>query len=74
FPFEAPEGGYEPIVKFYFQKIQPDWDTFLKKDFYIRFGNPPIYGRLHVETGIDQKGARLKFAINPDGSRNLESQ
>lgn len=72
FPFEAPESGYQPVVEFNFQQGQPDWTENLKKNYYIKFGNPPIYGRLHIETGISYGGVILTYAINPDGSRNLE--
>jgi hypothetical protein len=74
FPFEAPETGYQPVLQLSFQEGQTNWTTYLKSDYYIRFGNPPRYGRLHLETGIDDNGARLTYAINPDGSRNLEPQ
>jgi hypothetical protein len=70
FPFEAPEGGYQSIVGFDFQQGQ-NWATNLKKDYYIKFGNPPRYGRIHVETSI-MSGTSLQYAINPDGSRYLE--
>lgn len=72
FPFEAPETGYQSAVEYNFQQSQPDWTINLKKDFYIKFGNPPLYGRLHIETGISYGGATLTYAINPTGSRNLE--
>jgi hypothetical protein len=72
FPFEAPETGYEPVALFHFQKETTNWMTNLRKDYYIKFGNPPRYGRLHLETSISMSGARLTYAINPDGSRNLE--
>ena len=74
YPFEAPEQGYQPTVQFDFQKDSTNWTTGVKRDFFVRFGNPPTYGLLHVETTIDEAGARLTYAINPDGSRNLESQ
>jgi hypothetical protein len=72
FPFEAPESGYQSAVEFQFQKANADWTTDIKKDYYIKFGNPPIYGRLHLETSIVMEGARLTYTINPTGSRNLE--
>jgi len=72
FPFEAPDEGYQPVLEFNFQGGQPDWTTDIRKDYYIKFGNPPLYGRLHLETSIDMSGARLTYAINPDGSQNLE--
>lgn len=72
FPFMAPENGYEPIVAFNFSKDQPDWTTSISKDYYIEFGTPPQFGWLHIETGISYGGAILTYAINPNGSRNLE--
>ncbi|MDB6017356.1 MAG: hypothetical protein JWR19_1845 [Pedosphaera sp.] len=74
FPFEAPEGGYQPVVQFNFQLGQTNWSTSLKKDYYIKFGDPARYGRLHLDSSIQMGGARLTYAINPDGSRNLEPQ
>jgi len=71
FPFEAPENGYQPIVQFDFQKAQPGWTDTIQKDYYIEFGNPPRYGYLHLETSIGS-GVRIKYAINPNGSRYLE--
>lgn len=72
FPFEAPESGYQPIVQFDFQQGQTNWTTGFKKDFYIKFGNPPRYGRFQVQTDISYGGAIITYAINPTGSRNLE--
>lgn len=72
FPFEAPESGYQPAVQFNFQQGQTNWTVMLQKDYYIKFGSPPRYGRLHLETLIEMQGARLTYAINPSGSRNLE--
>ncbi len=72
FPFEAPETGYQPVVKFRFQQGQADWTENLQKNYYIKFGNPPLYGHLQLQTGISYGGAFLTYAINPTGSRNLE--
>ena len=72
FPFEAPETGYKPAVAFNFQAGETNWMTNLSKDYYIKFGNPARYGRLHLETSIMMSGARFTYAINPDGSRYLE--
>jgi hypothetical protein len=72
FPFEAPEGGYRPIVQLVFKAGTTNWMTNFKKSYYIAFGKPRRYGRLMVETGIGMAGARLEYAINPDGSRYLE--
>ncbi len=72
FPFEAPQDDYQSVVEFKFEKDQPNWTLNLKKNYYIRFGNPPRYARLQLETSIMMGGARLTYAINPTGSRNLE--
>ena len=72
FPFEAPEGGYQPVVEFSFEKGSANWTEELSKNYYIKFGVPARYGRLHVQTGISYGGATLTYCINPDGSRNLE--
>jgi hypothetical protein len=72
FPFEAPESGYQAVIQFDFQQGQTNWATSLKKDFYIKFGNPPRYGRFQMQTDISYGGAIITYAINPDGSRNLE--
>lgn len=72
FPFSPPESGYQSVVTFNFQKGQTNWTTQLKKDFYIKFGNPPLYGQLQVETSSYQSTVILTYVINPDGSRNLE--
>jgi hypothetical protein len=73
FPFEAPDVGYQSTMQFNFQRGEADWTEAISKDFFIRFADPPIYGRMHVETSIGG-GVRLTYAINPDGSRNLESR
>jgi hypothetical protein len=72
FPFEAPANGYQSAVEFSFQKGQTNWEAHLSKDYYFRFGSPPRYGRLHLETSIMMSGARLTYAINPNSSRYLE--
>jgi hypothetical protein len=72
-PFQAPESGYQPVVEFNFQKGNSNWTERIDKTFYIAFGNPRRFGRIHVETSMTT-GTILEYAINPDGSRNLESK
>ncbi len=74
FAFTPPAFGYQPIVTFTFQKGATDWTTEFKRDFYIKFGNPPVYGQLNVDTSSFQQTVILTYVINPDGSRNLEPQ
>lgn len=71
FPFQAPESGYQPLVEFKFQKGAPNWSERIDKTFYIAFGNPRKYGRIHVQTTMTT-GTILEYAVNPDGSRYLE--
>jgi hypothetical protein len=71
FPFEAPTDGYNSAIEFRFERAQTNWATSLSASFYITFGSPPLYGWLTVQTGIGWGGARLQYAINPDGSRYL---
>jgi len=73
FPIEAPETGYQPVIEFDFKAGQPDWNTHFTKNYYIVFGNPPCYGRLTIETDISWNSAHITYTVNPDGSRNLES-
>ena len=72
FPFEAPDGGYQSTIEFDFKINQPDWKTNVRKSYYFVFGNPPCYGHLDIENDIRWSGARITYAVNPDGSRNLE--
>jgi hypothetical protein len=71
FPYEAPESGYQSTIEFKFKTGETNWTESIDKTFYIAFGNPRRYGRIHVETTIST-GTILTYAINPDGSRNLE--
>jgi hypothetical protein len=71
FPFEAPESGYTPKIDFHFRAGDTNWTTTLQKHFYVKFGQPPKYGWVSIDSAID-RGTYLRYAINPDGSRNLE--
>jgi hypothetical protein len=71
FPFLAPESGYQPAIEFHFRAGETNWTDTIKNSYFIKFGSPPKYGRIDLETGM-YMGVSLGFAINPDGSRNLE--
>jgi hypothetical protein len=74
FPFEAPDHGYLPKMEFKMQANAPDWKRVVEKSYFIRFGTPPRYGRIHVRfNGASQK-VFLSYAVNPSGSRNLETK
>jgi alpha-tubulin suppressor-like RCC1 family protein len=72
FPFHPPASGYQPEVSFHLDKGQTNWTPSIQKDYYFRFGDPSLYGRLHVDTRIDSDSVRLSYTINRDGERNLE--
>jgi hypothetical protein len=72
FPFHPPESGYRPQVDFNFDKGLTNWARGIRKDYYIKFGDPPLYGRLHMDTLGSSDFVRLTYAINPDGEQNLE--
>jgi hypothetical protein len=74
FPFEAPEIGYQPFIRFEYKKAEGLWAEGVSNNYYIKFGNPAKYGRLKIVTDISMGGAILTYAINPDGTRNLESK
>lgn len=73
FPFEAPEGGYMPRVEFNMPATAPDWKRVIERNYFIRFGSPPKYGRIQIRFNGASEKVSLSFAVNPTGSRNLES-
>jgi hypothetical protein len=74
FPFEAPEEGYIPQVTFEMPADYPDWKRSIEKTYFIRFGNPPKYGRLQIRLNGASQKVLLHYTVNPTGSRNLEGQ
>jgi hypothetical protein len=73
FPFEAPQEGYLPKIEFKMPANAPDWKRSLEKTYFIRFGNPPKYGRIHIRLNGASQKVSLTYAVNPTGSRNLEA-
>jgi hypothetical protein len=71
FPFEAPETGYQTTVAFNFKAGETNWTDVISRSYYIAFGSPRKYGWLHLDTQM-YWGTRITYAINPDGTRNLE--
>lgn len=72
FPFEAPEEGYVRKVEFKMPANLPDWKRSIEKSYFIRFGTPPRYGRIHVRFNGASPKVFLGYTVNPSGSRNLE--
>jgi hypothetical protein len=74
FPFEAPGEGYKRKVEFNMPANAPDWKRSVEKSYFIRFGTPPKYGRIHIRfNGASQK-VFLNYTVNPSGSRDLEAR
>jgi hypothetical protein len=71
FPFEAPQAGYQPNIELHYKVGETNWAETIRKKYYVAFGEPRRYGRITVDTGI-YMGMNLGYAINPDGSRDLE--
>jgi hypothetical protein len=72
FQFEAPETGYQQDAEISFKKEENNWTTRVTKQFYVTFGQPPRYGWVRIDANLGQETVLLTYAINPDGSRNLE--
>lgn len=72
FPFEAPVEGYQPTFAFAMPSASPDWKREIEKKYFIRFGNPPTYGRVVIRLNGASQKVYLRYAINPTGSRDLE--
>ena len=75
FMYLAPESGYEPKIAMQFDPNDSDWIGIVKKQFFIRSRNGQVYGRAEIE--IDSiynvhSALQIDYAINPNGSRNLE--
>lgn len=72
FPFQAPEKEYKTAYEWRFEGHTTNWQASLNKNFYVKFGNPPRYGRIRITTTGFSPSARLEYAVNPVGSRDLE--
>ncbi len=77
FMFEAPEEGYLPEYSYRFDAGSPDWQGEVRKNYYVRSGNGTDYARLEIKfmpRYQQNAAARIRFFVNPTGSRNLEYQ
>jgi hypothetical protein len=73
FAFVAPASGYQSELVFdYPKEMTNGWVSGARTNYYIRFGNPPRYGRISVTLDGIYGGMNLEYAINPDGGRYLE--
>jgi hypothetical protein len=72
-PFTAPETSYQQAYEWRFTNHGRNWQARLTKRFYVRFGNPPRYGRIELNTTAFHPNATLEYVINPAGTRNLEA-
>jgi len=73
YPFEAPESGYVPNFELNEHVINGAMGGTLDKQFYFFFGQPRLYGRMHIRTNADSPEVVVDYVLNPQpGSRNLE--
>jgi hypothetical protein len=77
FMFEAPEEGYLAHYKYRFDVNSPDWQNQLRRNYFVRSGDGSVYARIEVKAMPkyqDSAAVRVRFFVNPTGSRNLEYQ
>lgn len=75
FMFEAPEEGYLRQYNYQFEAGSSDWQSQLRKKYYARSSDGKIYASLEIKfmpKYQDGAAARIRFFVNPTGSRNLE--
>jgi hypothetical protein len=72
FPFDAPEGGYQPRIDFSMPAGAPDWKRGIDKNYFIQFGEPPKYGRIQLSINGGSLKITLDCSVNASWSRNLE--
>jgi hypothetical protein len=72
FPFEAPLEGYQTRVEFDMPVTSPEWKPMVKRTYFVKFGSPVKYGRIHVDLDGRSQTIFVTYWVNPSGSRNLE--
>lgn len=74
--YEAPETGYQSKWTANIKRDSSEWTTTLKRKFYLRAHNGQIYARLEIKFFPFYGGktlVKVKYWLNPQGSRNLYS-
>jgi hypothetical protein len=69
--FDPPESGYSPTVQYFVPAEKENWRLNLNRKFYIKLPNGN-FGRLEVSLYAHNGVFRIRSAVNPTGSRNLE--
>jgi len=73
FAFTAPLEGYQPITEINMPlSLGDNWKRSVGKNYYIAFGQPRKYGKLHIEVKGDGENVFINYWLNPSGSQNLE--
>jgi hypothetical protein len=75
FMFEAPQKGYKPAYSYQFAESSPDWESNLKRKYYVEAEGGQVYGRLEIEflpKYQNTAAIAVRFFVNPTGSRDLE--
>jgi hypothetical protein len=75
FMYEAPQDGYLHEYDFHLLANDPSWKYRIKKTFYVKSRGGQCYTRASVEIFAhyqDQGVLNIEWAVNPNGSRNLQ--
>jgi hypothetical protein len=79
FLYKAPEAGYQSVYKYAFQSANVPGGADAKKKYYVRGRDGSFFASMDVEVNSNSDnrdeawgGIRIKYLLNPRGSRNLE--
>ena len=76
YPNEAPEQGYQPILKLSFLGSSADWKKEINNMYYFKSKGGQVYGRIAIHILADRPEPPTYFDAeiyaNPAGSRTLE--
>jgi hypothetical protein len=75
FMYEAPENGYSPQFDFHVMATDPQWTYHPRFNFYVTARGGRVYGRISTEIFAHYQDSgllRIDYAVNPNGSPNLQ--
>jgi hypothetical protein len=74
---EAPAEGYQPALRVEMNANDPNWLPYLRTNFFIKVRGQ-CFGKMNIDLSADYEppptGLSIGTAVNPTGSRNLESK
>jgi hypothetical protein len=71
FGFVAPQEGYSETFRISMSKNDPDWKSHVEKGLFFKLPNHFVRAKVSVDLYHDLFFS-MDYAVNPDGSRNLE--